>query len=254
MDREIGTGFVLVPGGPFVHGEGKDTKTVDLPDFAIAEKPVTFADWAQFLTAEEKEHGLEAASKRCPGTQGDGPIMERSAEGEWRMKTGGTSGPAEAALLARHGAGFKVRMPVFGVSWHDAVAYCAWKTRTTGRQWRLPTEEEREKAARGVDGRRFPWGDVEDATLAKCQDSREEPTQPEPVGSFPAASSVYWMTDAAGGVWDWTDSWSDARAAARVLCGGSWNYPAGLLRCAFRISREPGYRSQNDGFRAARSV
>jgi serine/threonine-protein kinase len=180
MDREIGDGFVLVAGGPFVYGAGKDAKVMEVPDFVIAQMPVTFADWAAFLAAVEKAEGAEAAKKLCPGTSGDGPFMDRGDDGVWRPKPGLISGPSEAALLARHGPGLIDRSPVIGVSWHDAVAYCAWKTKTTGKQWRLPTEEEREKAARGVDGRTFPWGDLEHSSLGKCQNSREEPAQPEP--------------------------------------------------------------------------
>jgi serine/threonine-protein kinase len=253
-DREIGDGFVCVPAGPFVYGEGKGTRTLELPDFVISASPVTFGDWAEFLASVEKGDGLDAATRLCPATQGEGPIMNCSSEGEWRMKTGGTSGPSEAALVVRHGAGFEIRMPLFGVSWHDAVAYCAWKTRTTGTAWRLPTEEEREKAARGVDGRTFPWGDLADPTLGKCRDSREEPTQPEPVGSFPTATSVYGMVDAAGGTWDWTDSWLDARAAARVIRGGSWVNPVAGACSAYRLGSDPGFRLTNIGFRPARSL
>ena len=152
MDREIGDGFVLVAGGPFVYGAGKDAKVLELPDFVIAERPVTFADWAVFLAAVEKSDGLEAATKLCPGTSGDGPFMVRGEDGTWTPKPGMASGAPEAALLARYGAGFEMRWPIIGVSWHYAVAYCAWKTKVTGKEWRLPTEEEREKAARGVDG------------------------------------------------------------------------------------------------------
>jgi serine/threonine-protein kinase len=251
---EIGDGFVYVPGGPFVFGEGKETKVLELPDFAVAQKPITFADWAEFLAAVEKEEGLEAAKRLVPNVKGDGEYLERGDDGSWRVKPGLTAGPAEASLIARHGAGFETRMPVVGVSWHDAVAYCAWKTKTTGREWRLPTEEEREKAARGVDGRAYPWGDLADATLGKCVDSRAEVSQPEPVGSFPTATSIYGMIDAAGNTSDWTDSWFDHRAAVRVLRGGSWNNVVGNLRCAFRNRNVPGFRNSNFGFRPARSV
>jgi serine/threonine-protein kinase len=180
--------------------------------------------------------------------------MEKGADGRWRVVDHWLSEPARTILRARHGEGCEMRLPVVEVSWHDAVAYCAWKTKTTGKQWRLPTEEEREKAARGVDGRAFPWGDLEHASLGKCRDSREEPAQPEPVGSFPTATSVYGMIDAAGNTFDWTDSWFDARAAARVLRGGGWLYPAGNLRCAVRGSVVPAFRRANNGFRPARSV
>jgi serine/threonine-protein kinase len=253
-DREIGDGFVLVPGGPFVYGEGKDTKTLELRDFAIAEKPVTFGDWAEFLAAAEKEQGLEAAQKLCPGTPGDGPYMERREDGTWFPLPNNVEGPARERCLREHGPNFERLLPVAGVSWHDSVAYCAWKSKTTGRQWRLPTEEEREKAARGVDGRAYPWGDLADATLGKCNDSRDERSQPEPVGCFPSATSVYGMIDASGNSWDWTDSWFDSRAASRVLRGGGWNNAVGFLRCAFRSWHEPGGRNGLNGFRPARSV
>jgi formylglycine-generating enzyme required for sulfatase activity len=119
---------------------------------------------------------------------------------------------------------------------------------------RLPTEEEREKAARGVDGRRFAWGDLEDASLGKCRGSREVPAQPEPVGSFPTAESVYGMGDASGGVWDWTSSWEDERRSSRVLRGGSWYYPPADLRCAYRNSDLPRVRYAGVGFRCARGL
>ena len=125
-------------------------------------------------------------------------------------------------------------------------------THATGQVHRLPTEEEREKGARGVDGRQFPWGDLEDASLGKCLDSREERAQPEPVAAFPTATSVYGMIDAAGGSWDWTDSWIDARQKERVLRGGGWTYTVHDLRSATRNRLEPAARYVNMGFRVAR--
>ncbi|MCE9637073.1 MAG: SUMF1/EgtB/PvdO family nonheme iron enzyme [Planctomycetes bacterium] len=254
MQREIGTGFVYVPGGPFVYGEGKDAKILELPDFVISDKPVTFGDWAEFLTAVEEEQGLDAARKLVPSVRGDGDYMERREDGTWVALPINVDGSARERCLKEHGPGFELRLPVAGVSWHDAVAYCAWKTKTTGKPWRLPTEEEREKAARGVDGRAFPWGEAADPTLGKCQDSRNERSQPEPVGCFPTATSVYGMIDASGNTWDWTDSWRDAGATRRVLRGGSWNGAIGPLRCTTRNRNDPGARYTNIGFRPARTV
>jgi serine/threonine-protein kinase len=253
-DREVGEEFVLVPGGPFVYGDGKDARTLELPDFVIAEKPVTFGDWAEFLAAVAKEQGLEDAAKLTPRIKGDHPYLVRGDDGTWRTGSTLVEGVAREKCVAAHGEDFEMRVPVMGVSWFDAVAWCEWKTRTTGRAWRLPTEEEREKSARGVDGRRFPWGDLEDATLSKSRDSRNWNAQPEPVGSFPAATSVYGMVDATGGMWEWTDSWFDARAVGRVLRGGCWYAPTGNLHCANRFSHDPGYRYTGMGFRPARSV
>ncbi len=180
--------------------------------------------------------------------------MERGEDGKYHPLPVMVEGPAREWCLKRYGEGFEERIPVVCISWHDAVAYCAWKTKTTGREWRLPTEEEREKAARGVDGRRFPWGDLEDASLGKCRESREVPPQPEPVGAFPTAESVYGMGDAAGGVWDLTDSWEDDRRSSRVLRGGSWGDPPTGVRAAFRLALRPGVRGTSDGFRCARGL
>ena len=253
-DGEIGEGFVLVPGGPFLFGSGKEARIAELPDFAILGFPVTFAAWAEFLSAVEREEGAAAAARLVPGTSGDGPYLARGPDGAWRPLPINVEGPARERCLREFGPDFEMRLPVGGVSFEDAEAYCAWRTRTTGRPWRLPTEEEREKAARGVDGRRFHWGSLEDASLGKCRDSRPERAQPEPVGTFPTAASVYGMGDAAGNTWEWTDSWFDRERCLRVLRGGAWDNPVANLACASRFGNSPGFRSANFGFRCARSL
>jgi serine/threonine-protein kinase len=252
-DEEIGEGFVYVPGGPFVYGEGKETRTMELPDFAIARYPVTFGEYGEYLAAMEVENGIEATKPLIPGTSGDGPYMERGEDGVYRPLPNIVEGTARERCLREHGPDFELRLPVAGVSWHDAAAYCAWKTRATGLEHRLPTEEEREKAARGVDGRRFPWGEREDAGLGKCESSRpNERSQPESVGTFATAESVYGMGDAAGNSWDWTDSWYDSGRSLRALRGGSWSSRPIFLRCALRFRDSPDVRSTINGFRFAR--
>jgi serine/threonine-protein kinase len=252
---EIGDGFVYVPGGQTIHGEGKDTTVIEVHDFAIQRLPVTFGDYAKFLAALEAEQGIEAAAERLPRTDtSDGAYMKRGEDGVYRPVPDLIEGEALVFCRETFGEGFETRLPVLAVTWYDAMAYCAWKTRSTGREWRLPTEQEREKAARGVDGRRFPWGDLEDASLAKCRDSRKHSTQPEPVGAFEAAVSVYGMADAAGGMWDWTDSWFDHRRVLRVLRGGSWYGPPAIVRCATRYGNRPADRGTDYGFRCARSL
>jgi serine/threonine-protein kinase len=253
-DAELGDEFVLVPGGPFVFGEGKEKRLVDLADFAIQRLPVTFAEYGAFLGALEAERGLAEAQKRVPGTAADGEYMERRADGTWAVKADFVAGKARVRCLREFGADFQDRIPALGVSWEDATAYCEWRTRVTGRPWRLPTEAEREKAARGVDGRAFPWGDLEDATLGKCRDSRDEPVQPEPVGVFPTAVSVYGMADAAGTVWNWTDSWLPGSSRVRILKGGTWSAPPVSMRCERRASYEPSVRLATNGFRCVRDV
>ncbi|MHC4469456.1 MAG: SUMF1/EgtB/PvdO family nonheme iron enzyme [Planctomycetota bacterium] len=250
-EEEIGEGFVHVPGGPFVFGEGKETKKAELPDFAIARYPVTFGEYGEFLDSLSDEE----AEARMPHIKGeDEPYMERGQDGKYRPLPHIVEGAAYERCLKEHGESFEMQIPVMGISFEDAQAYCEWRTRETGANWRLATEEEREKAARGVDGRRFPWGDLEDSSLGKCRDSRDEDPQPEPVGTFPTASSVYGMGDAAGNVWDWTDSWHDERRSLRVLRGGSWDFGSTLLRCGLRDGLAPRRRSSAVGFRCARGL
>ncbi|MCG3133478.1 MAG: Serine/threonine-protein kinase PknD [Planctomycetes bacterium] len=253
-EREIGGDFVLVPGGPFLFGEGKETTVETVADFAIQRHPVTFAEYGEFLGAIEASRGRDEAAKRVPGTAADGAYMTRREDGTWCVVDDLVTGKALERCARDFGADFQSRVPVVGVSWEDATAYCEWKTRTTGRPWRLPTEHEREKAGRGVDGRTFPWGELEDASLGKCRDSRDEPVQPEPVGSFPRAVSVYGMEDAAGLAWNWTDTPVVGTSRARALKGGTWSAPPVSMRCARRASYEPAVRLATNGFRCARDL
>jgi serine/threonine-protein kinase len=253
-DAEIGEGFVLVPGGPFLYGEGRDAAVLEIPDFAIARRPVLFGEFAAFLAAVERERGPAAAAEHLPRTADGGPLMARGDGGAYAPIPDLVTGRNRERCLRDHGEGFLQRLPVLAVSWHDAVAYCGWAARAGRRGWRLPTEQEREKAARGVDGRRFPWGSLEDASLARCRDSRAEPAEPEPVGAFPSAASVYGMEDAAGNAWDWTESWFAARRTLRAVRGGGWNSPPSRLGCAVRNAVPTTDRLRNGTFRCARDL
>jgi len=257
-EEEIGEDCVYVPGGEFVYGEGKDTTQISVADFVIQRYPVTFGEYGKFLAALEEEEGVEAAAALIPGTPGDGPFMDRSEDGVYRPLDSMIEGPVRDRYDREYGPVFQARLPVVGVSWHDANAYCGWKTKVTGREWRLPTEEEREKATRGVDGRRFPWGEAADASLCKNSAARDEPSQPEPVGTFATAASIYGMGDAAGSVWDWTSSLFDPHATAseaRVFRGGSWVSDTVVhARAAARHRSTPESRYGSLGFRPAGPV
>ncbi len=136
--------------------------------------------------------------------------------------------------------------PVVLVSHADAEAYAAWLSRRTGRQWRLPSELEWEKAARGVDGRRFPWGDAFDPRLLNSNDAG--PFDTTPVGSYPKGASPFGLLDAAGEVYEWTATL--ARPGRFIVKGGSWDDKGcGICRPAARHSRPEGLKHILIGFR-----
>jgi serine/threonine-protein kinase len=149
--------------------------------------------------------------------------------------------------------------PVVGVSWHDAMAYCAWRGARDGRRYRLPTETEWEKAARGVDGRWFPWGWRFDPSLCNMENSRRERPAPVLVEEFPADRSVYGVRGTAGNVEEWTSTelveGRGARArVGRVVRGGGWNGVSSYVRCAARYDYAADTCSDIVGFRLAHDL
>lgn len=156
--------------------------------------------------------------------------------------------------------------PVQGVTWEEAVGYCDWLADETGRPYRLPTEEEWEKAARGTDGRLFPWGEPFGYTRANVWVGGV--ASPTPVGVFPDGVSPYGVLDMAGNVAEWTASFlgtypgSDGSEVItaqveefgryRVVRGGCWQDAAKSARCASR-GNPADYHTEAIGFRVALS-
>jgi formylglycine-generating enzyme required for sulfatase activity len=248
--------MVFVPSGPFWIGtdrgrlkaagvgweEWMEKETpyhqVDLPGYWISRFPVTNAEYWAFIAG--------------------GGYQTRAywTETGWGWK-GGRAQPRYWADATYN----DLRQPVVGVSWYEAVAYCRWLSARTGRECRLPGEAEWEKAARGADGRIYPWGDgMPDESRCNFGDNVGKPT---PVGKYsPQGDSPYGCADLAGNVWEWcATKWEGSYAnykrdddpkgtARRVLRGGSFGYNARLVRCAYRYwSLKPGYRFGSVGFR-----
>jgi formylglycine-generating enzyme required for sulfatase activity len=157
--------------------------------------------------------------------------------------------------------------PVVRVSWHHAWAYAAWLAQVTGQPWRLPTEAEWEKAARGTDGRLYPWGDAFDGT--RCNTSASESGATTPVGTYAdrGDASPYGVHDLAGNVWEWTSSLykpypyspnggreQPQSAGNRVLRGGSSAENPPSARVVFRYHADPVSARKDDGFRLVLAV
>jgi formylglycine-generating enzyme required for sulfatase activity len=157
----------------------------------------------------------------------------------------------------------KEHHPVGGISWHDAQAYCKWLGAAAGRPFRLPTEAEWEKAARGSDGRVYPWGLHPDPRRANYADTGIRDTSA--IGQFPLGVSPYGCHDMAGNVWEWTNSLdkpypynaADGREGTgswlRVLRGGTYLDSAQRVRCASRRRDDPYDRDGYFGFRVVLS-
>jgi toxoflavin biosynthesis protein ToxD len=153
--------------------------------------------------------------------------------------------------------------PVVEVSLEDAKAYCAWLGKETNKPYRLPTEAEWEKAARGLDTRIYPWGQDFDPWRCNTLESGKRSTTA--VGTYsPSGDSPYGVRDMAGNVWEWTTSLQmpypyktedgredQAAEGLRVIRGGAWYYSRKLARCSSREGVKPTYVSASVGFRLA---
>lgn len=219
VHAKTGIELIRIPAGPFLYGE--DKQTIDLPDFWIGRYPVTNAQYKRFLDANPKQ--------RVP-----------YANDDWAK-------PYNWDQSRRDFPAGKGDHPVVLVSWHDVLAFCDWAGLI------LPSEQQWDKAARGTDGRIYPWGDEWVDGRANTSEAGTGGTTP--VGRYsPLSDSPYGCADMAGNVWEWTASWYDASQSGRVLRGGSWNDLRRFARVAFRNLNSPDFANYYFGFRVAAPV
>jgi formylglycine-generating enzyme required for sulfatase activity len=250
--------WVLVPGGRFSMGTDADAE----PDQKAHESPRIVPDVSAFEIARTN---VTVAQMRRFIDDGGYARRDVWCDEGWAWKTAEGIEQPRFFSPAEHDewkAYLTPSRPAVGVSWFEANAYARWAGLC------LPTEAEWEKAARGTDGRRYPWGDAWDDDAAAHRG--HGPRCTVPVGVFPTGESPYGVLDMAGSVWQWCRDFyaPDAYAHAdrrdpegpargdeggrRVVRGGAWNTLPWSLRCANRNSYPATARFSNLGFRCAR--
>ena len=220
-------GMVEIPAGDFIYRDGEK---VSLPKFYISEYEVTIGQYAQFLDFLEKNPDKAESFAHPKQPKGKSHVPVGWAD----MKELNPPMPGYYARAKRWGAyqsaALDVNSPVFGVDWFDAYAYAKWKGQ------RLPTEQEWEKAARGTDGRKFPWGNEENPTRANTGiDLSPNPKEGgdkdgfkrwSPVDAKKGDKSPYGVFDTAGNVSEWTATYAATPDSGGdqmpVIRGGNW--------------------------------
>lgn len=263
--------MVLIPAGSFVMG------TSDLQIDRLADQYQMAVEWRQkgYFSREQPQHNLDLPDYYL----GKYPVTVR----EYRsfVQAGGYHNIfywTELGWKWRQGKSVEQptlwddkkwvgddQFPVVGVSWYEAYAYCCWLSQESGRTYHLPSEAEWEKAARGVDGRLFPWGNEFDP--ARCNTRKKGLERTTTVGQYsPSGDSPYGCVDMSGNVSEWTLSrfapypynQVDKREGAegeceRVTRGGSWFSVILRARTVSRGMNDPFFRDSDLGFRCART-
>jgi Cdc6-like AAA superfamily ATPase len=221
--------MVLIPKGDFIYQEN-ETKTIEY-DYEMDIYPVTNELFKRFILAG----GYAEAKFWIP------------AGWEWKEKKN-INRPA----FWENETYNDPEQPVVGVSWYETDAYTRWLTESEndGHTYRLPTEEEWERAARGEDDRTWPWGNEFDKD--KCNSAESKLGKPSRVTAYPNGTSPYGCYDMAGNVWEWTSSFYDTNRKSYELRGGSFYNHDDHCRCAYRNEYKPYEYNFNIGFRCTR--
>ena len=226
-------GMILIPAGDFLMGEeapGTDRhpqRTIHVEAYYIDQHEVTNGQYKDFMRA--------------------GGYQDRTlwSEAGWEfIETNGINAPIGLERVYYD----TPNQPVVGVSWYEAEAFAKWAGK------RLPTEAEWEKAARGTDGRKFPWGNEMDWTRVGYRLDHQRTWE---VGNYPTGQSPYGVHDCASNAAEWTSNsqgHSDATRILRVTRGGAWGSVRFQMQCAHRSFEAPDYRDLRIGFRCARNA
>jgi formylglycine-generating enzyme required for sulfatase activity/class 3 adenylate cyclase len=227
--------MMLVPAGNFLMGDGADKHSLFLPDFQICRYPLTNIEYQRFIDA--------------------GGYRDKS----WWTEAGWLEiGQVQDKPRFWHDPRFnEPNQPAMGLSWYECVAYCRWLSAETGQPYRLPTEAEWEKGARGDDGRVYPWGDDRDPNRLNGRGpGSRQVCATTPVGIYPTGVSPFRLFDCVGNVWEWCSTrwkkplpydtgqneWQAGYLEGqnlRVLRGGSWYNKWDATNCTHRFRFQP---------------
>jgi hypothetical protein len=227
--------WVEIPEGEFIYAEGGEQKTLHLETYSISRYPITHAQYQAFIHA---------------GGYG---------QPEWWQDI--------KQMTAQEARWKEANRPRETVSWYEAMAYCRWLSHQMGREIRLPTEQEWEKAARGSDGRKYPWGDEYMAGAANVYETFITEKVPplhktSAVGLYPHDISPYGVVDMVGNVRELclnkfncpTCTEIDKSGDCRAMRGGSWNYTQEYARLGNPLgSPHPDFIQTDVGFRVMRA-
>ncbi|MDD5393677.1 MAG: formylglycine-generating enzyme family protein [Thiothrix sp.] len=220
--------WVEIPAGEFTYQDGE---RLSLPTYKMSRYPVTNAQFQAFVA----DGGYET-DKWWEGLQ-----KPESKPEHWRKEG---------------------NRPVESVDWYESIAFCRWLSAKTGQEIRLPTEQQWEKAARGSDGREYPWEGgykTGDANINETYGDAGSYNLGETsaVGIYPQGQSPYGLMDMSGNVWEWClnkyeepqITTADVSGGVRVVRGGAWYNHAEDCRASFRDLSHPRYRDYYRGFR-----
>ena len=232
--------MIEIPSGEFTMGTGDQIQKISLPTYFIDKTEVTNEMFEKFILAggyEKEEYWTEA---------GWNFIKENNIIHHKGLSQDSFNEPNQ---------------PVTGISWYEADAFCRWAGK------RLPTAEEWEKAARGTDGRIYPWGNRMDFSRLAYRSSNVHRTVD--VGSFPDGASPYGVLDMAGNVWEWTASAyngvdykytilagrkAEKRSELMIIKGGAWGSNRNQFQCGYQYYDRKEATQFNIGFRCVSDV
>ncbi len=275
--EELGPDDIYVPAGVFQSGGDWLSEQTSLPyrriwldGFVMGRYPVTNRRYLEFLNdlvenGRESEALAHVPRERTIGEQEGQMVYGRDADGRFVLRP-----DADNDL-------WDLDWPVFLVDWYSARAYASWYGRKTGKPWRIPWELEWEKAARGVDGRYYPWGDFLDPTWCCVRESHQDQHLPARVDDYPIDTSPYGVRGMAGGAVDWCldrftrqgpavtpgepclpmlemEPETDLRTdTMRAIKGGAWSFFQRSARATRHAGVSGSLRDHGVGFRLART-